>query len=204
MSVPREAPLEARSAPSLPKKKKPRQDRQYRSLGSMLRFCEGCVLRVELKTGHIYKGLLLASDDAMNVTLEDAVLLGRGDPTSEPIQGHPWKLEDRPHAPRRTSHSSRRREAPTKDSSLSSLGGVGGFSMLHVRGSNVRYIHFDDIDLHGLIRQGLERERAANRQYQRRSLTVKRAPNVAGDGPQPVVAPTGAAPLRPSTFDAGL
>ena len=76
--------------------------------------------------------------------------------------------------------------------------------MLHVRGSNVRYIHFDDIDLHGLIRQGLERERAANRQYQRRSLTVKRAHNVAGDGPQPVVAPTGAAPLRPSTFDAGL
>jgi small nuclear ribonucleoprotein (snRNP)-like protein len=39
---------------------------------------------------------------------------------------------------------------------------------VHIRGSNIRYIHFpDDADLTGLIRSGVDRERAAANKYKR-------------------------------------
>ena len=39
---------------------------------------------------------------------------------------------------------------------------------VHIRGSNIRYIHFpDDADLHGSIKSGIDRERAAANKYKR-------------------------------------
>jgi len=39
---------------------------------------------------------------------------------------------------------------------------------VHIRGSTIRYIHFpDDADLTGLIRSGIDRERAAANKYKR-------------------------------------
>lgn len=42
------------------------------------------------------------------------------------------------------------------------------YSLLSIRGSQIRYIHFpDDLNLSLVIKQGMERESAARKQYQR-------------------------------------
>jgi len=46
----------------------------HKSLASLLRYFEGEELRVELKSGKLYRGTLSSSDDAMNVTLDDVTI----------------------------------------------------------------------------------------------------------------------------------
>jgi small nuclear ribonucleoprotein (snRNP)-like protein len=113
------------------------QNKSFRTLGSLLRYFIGCELGVELKTGRIYRGILDASDDSMSLTLSDAWL------SVNPHQSS--SVDDH------EQHSTSQRHA-----------------LLSIRGSQIRYIHFpDDANVTAIIKQGVERESAARKQYQR-------------------------------------
>jgi small nuclear ribonucleoprotein (snRNP)-like protein len=110
------------------------------TLGSLLKHMEGIELIVELKTGRRIRGTLSSADDYMNLTLDNVN-------EEEEIGGDTGKKED-----------------------YSGSGGelIDISSSLNIRGSKIRYIHFpDNADLTGLVRTGVERQRAAANKYSR-------------------------------------
>jgi small nuclear ribonucleoprotein (snRNP)-like protein len=122
-----------------------------KSLGSFLRHMEGMELVVELKTGRRIRGILETSDDYMNLTLDEAF-----DETTQSRQ------QDEQEQSKITSTTSTSTELDKNNTILPIS------SSLHIRGPKIRYIHFpDDVDLNGMVRQGMDRERAAANKYNR-------------------------------------
>jgi small nuclear ribonucleoprotein (snRNP)-like protein len=120
-----------------------------KSLGSFLRHMEGMELVVELKTGRRIRGILESSDDYMNLTLDEAF--------DETTANRQQDVEEQSKVTSIT--------ATVIDTNNSIL---PISSSLHIRGPKIRYIHFpDDIDLNGVVRQGMDRERAAANKYNR-------------------------------------
>jgi small nuclear ribonucleoprotein (snRNP)-like protein len=110
------------------------------TLGDLLTHLEGIELIVELKTGRRLRGTLSSSDYNMNLTLENVEEEGtKGDEGG--------KKED---------YSGSGEELIDISTSL------------NIRGSKIRYIHFpDNADLTGLVRTGVDRQRAAANKYRR-------------------------------------
>jgi small nuclear ribonucleoprotein (snRNP)-like protein len=140
---------------------------------------------VELKTGRTYRGILESSDDAFNVALRDAAVV------VVPFHRDPEAgIRRHDHHYRRRAAPSQRRRAGPNAASASSLPKSSAdpppppqpptprlLPVLQVRGSAVRYVHLDGIDVNGLVSAGLERERAARdkqqQHQQRRTLKPK-------------------------------
>lgn len=118
------------------------QSAARKTLPSLLRHFEGTELTVELKTGRLYRGTLSSADQAMNLTLEDASLLQRLIVNQQ--------------------HKGAFRRGSSSAAVPSTL------SLVHIRGSTIRFIHFpDQLDLTLTIKQGIDRERAASQKYKR-------------------------------------
>jgi small nuclear ribonucleoprotein (snRNP)-like protein len=95
---------------------------QHESLSSLLRYLVGLEdLLVECKSGRMIRGKLLAAEDSMTVVLENAVCI------REP-GGH----SQQPNADR----SGSRHNIPQREETV--------YSMVQIRGSTIRYIHFPD------------------------------------------------------------
>lgn len=121
-----------------------------KTLGSLLPYFVGRSLTVEQKTGRLYTGTLTGASDAMDLTLENAVRVFSGS------QGRRRRSSN-------DNHSSVTTSTTTTTSSSPLL-----FQVLHIRGSTIRYIHFDNIqDLGVVIKQGMDRERSATQRYER-------------------------------------
>lgn len=163
-----------------------------RTLGSLLRHFVGTNVKVELKTGRIFDGILAYSDSDMNLSLEGATFT---EPTSA-SHHHRKKRRTRKTSTRtaaeagaiaatRSSLSStsaddksdgdekgpgtrrQTRQQPPQPPQQDQEGGPL-LSVVSIRGSAIRYVHFpDNADLVGLVRLGVERERAGARKYQR-------------------------------------
>jgi len=116
----------------------------HKTLGSLLRYFEGLDIAVELKTGKIYQGTLVAADQDMTVTLDDCTV-SRTLPSYAKQQSGDHKNND-------------------NNSSVSIL-----LHSVQIRGSQVRYIHFLDpsLDLALTVKRGMDRERAASQKYKR-------------------------------------
>lgn len=130
------------SGASISTKNNNKRKQHQKSLGSVLRFFEGMELQVETKSGRIFTGTLGEADANMNLTLEDAQAV-----VHQRRPNHPKtpKVHDdlHPHQPQR-------------------------LSLLSIRGSTIRYIHFpDNADLVVLIKQGIDREQSAAQKYKR-------------------------------------
>ena len=122
-----------------------------KSLGSFLRHMEGMELVVELKTGRRIRGILESTDDYMNLTLDEAF--------DETTANRQQDEEDQGKIAATTFTAT---DTDTNNNILPIS------SSLHIRGPKIRYIHFpDDIDLNGVVRQGMDRERAAANKYNR-------------------------------------
>jgi small nuclear ribonucleoprotein (snRNP)-like protein len=108
------------------------QSAARKTLPSLLRHFEGTELTVELKTGRLYRGTLSSADQAMNLTLEDASLLQRLIVNQQ--------------------HKGAFRRGSSSAAVPSTL------SLVHIRGSTIRFIHFpDQLDLTLTIKQGIDR-----------------------------------------------
>lgn len=122
--------------------------KSQRSLPSLLRYFEGMVLTIEAKNGRQIRGKLLSADQSMNLTLEDAVAMGCCHANKGRVLAGDSKIK---------SHGNSSSEANNV-----------ALAMVHIRGSTIRYIHFpDNADLTAVIKQGMDRERAAAQKYQR-------------------------------------
>jgi small nuclear ribonucleoprotein (snRNP)-like protein len=131
----------------------PPQKKHQQSLASLLHYFIGMELIVELKTGRMLQGSLSSTDDAMNLTLEDAAVVTSG-----------------PSAVRRatTTHQRSTEDASSDGSSDTNNDNQLNLLMVHIRGSTIRYVHFpDDADLTVVIKHGMDRERTAGQKYQR-------------------------------------
>ena len=127
----------------------------HRSLGSLLCHFVGQTMAVECKNGTIYQGLLTNIDDTMNLSLQEASRLTTitAKDTSNKKRKRPDSLEGRDSRPK------------TDDSQSVS---PHLLSIVSIRGSTIRYIHFpSNLDLASTIQQGLDRQRAAKQKYQR-------------------------------------
>jgi small nuclear ribonucleoprotein (snRNP)-like protein len=131
--------------------------KHQQSLASLLHYFIGMELTVELKTGRMLQGRLSSSDDAMNVTLEDVM-------TSSAVR----RATTTQHIRRRPEDASGSSSSDTNTNTNTNNQLLNLLSMVHIRGSTIRYIHFpDDADLTVTIKQGMDRERSAAQKYQR-------------------------------------
>lgn len=111
---------------------------KYKTLGSLLRYFVGQELKVELKTGRIFTGLLTSSDNDMNLSLEDATV-GYTARKKRSRQEEESNATEQPH-----------------------------LSIASIRGSTIRYIHFPNrLDLASVVKQGIDREQNATKRYKR-------------------------------------
>jgi len=149
-----------RNAPSTNEHKKMAAGSNYRnrSLSSLLHYFVGIKLQVETKMGQIYSGQLENADAHMNITLDEATLFCPA--TAEknsPLKYNPQYAKD-----------STSRLPPQEPASQPNEKKTVVFPSIHIRGPTIRYLHFpDDLDLQGMIRLGMDRERAAAQKYKR-------------------------------------
>jgi small nuclear ribonucleoprotein (snRNP)-like protein len=114
------------------------------TIGSLLVYMEGIELIVELKTGRRIRGILSSADEYMNLTLD-----------------HTATEEEKKEQRKKEDYSS---STGTGENLLI----MSSSSMMSIRGSNIRYIHFpDNADLTGLVRAGVDREQTAANKYKR-------------------------------------
>ena len=145
------------------------------TLGSLLKHFEGIEIIVELKIGHRIRGLLTSADDCMNLILENPIQespspqyggkICDGNDRDEP--GKPSAVNGKGDY---SSSISMGVEEGHQKEWHTILGNNEGKSSnsLQIRGSKIRYIHFpDNADLGGLVKSGVERERAAKNKYRR-------------------------------------
>ena len=131
-----------------------------KSLGSFLRHMEGMELVVELKTGRRIRGILESSDDYMNLTLDEAF--------DETTANRQQDEEEQGKIAATTSTATDAATTSTATDTDANNTILHISSSLHIRGPKIRYIHFpDDVDLNGVVRQGMDRERAAANKYNR-------------------------------------
>jgi small nuclear ribonucleoprotein (snRNP)-like protein len=118
-----------------------------KTLGSLLRYWEGMEVAVELKTGKIYRGTLASAEKDMTVTLERAASVM----ATATAMIHPTT------------------NTIDKSTRVGEHEQILLLSMLQIRGSQIRYIHFIEpkLDLSLVVKQGMERERAASQKYKR-------------------------------------
>lgn len=134
-----------------------------KTLGSLLHYFEGMVMAVELKTGKIYLGTLIAAEADLSVTLSDVAVL--------PSLGF---------RPRSTASSAATTTAPTTATAAAAAATAPSppppppllHHVVQIRGSQVRYLHFlndDDsnTDLAAVVQRGVDRERRAAHKYAR-------------------------------------
>jgi len=119
----------------------------HKTLGSLLRYFEGLDIAVELKTGKIYQGTLVAADQDMTVTLDDCTV-------SRTLPSYAKQQQSSNHK---------------NNDSNSSARPILQLKSVQIRGSQVRYIHFLDpsLDLALTVKRGMDRERAASQKYKR-------------------------------------
>jgi len=132
---------------SISTKNNNKRKQHQKSLGSLLRFFEGMELQVETKSGRIFTGTLGDADASMNLTLEDAHAVV-----------HQQRRPNHPKTPK------------VQDDPIQQLPELPPqrLSLLSIRGSTIRYIHFPDhSDLVVLIKQGIDREQSASQKYKR-------------------------------------
>jgi small nuclear ribonucleoprotein (snRNP)-like protein len=126
--------------------------RAHQTLGSLLKYFEEMPLRVELKNGKIYGGVLETADANMALTLREA-MEQRGRQPASPHHRH-----RQPHSPPPPSTSTTTTDRPPPQT----------FPLLQIRGSAIRYVHFpDEVDLAAVIQAGIDRARQAANRYQR-------------------------------------
>ena len=128
------------------------------TLGSLLHHFIGTVVTVEQKTGRSYQGILAQTDEQMNLTLQEAALLLATRKKSSQHQ--------RPSQPPHT-HTHQNITSGTTTTSASAPETLS-FAIVHIRGSTIRYVHFPgQVDLGVVVKQGMDRERAAAQKYKR-------------------------------------
>jgi small nuclear ribonucleoprotein (snRNP)-like protein len=134
------------------------------TLGSLLKHFEEMPLRVELKNGRIYAGVLDGADANMSLTLREA---------AETTGGRRRTRHKHPHPPPSTATTTTTTTSSSSSSSPPTTSTpphetIPTFPLLQIRGSSIRYIHFpDEVDLAGVVQAGLERARQAVNKYQR-------------------------------------
>jgi len=131
------------------KSKQNPQNTNFTNLAVLLRHFVGLELTVELKNGRIYRGQLYEADDYMNLIIKNVNVNHASTRTSTSIDHHDDILN-----------------TVTADSSnpLESI----DYQMIHIRGASIRYVHFpDNADLPKLVKQGLDRVKAASDKYAR-------------------------------------
>ena len=127
-------------------KKKPR------TLPSLLKYFEGHSLTIELKTGRTYSGVLKSGDQFMNLVLNSFHRVCNNNTTSS-------------HPPSAVVSSGDSSEGGEKNRSTIE---IEDYDLVHIKGSNIRYIHFPpNLDLQLVCKQGLERERKGQERYKR-------------------------------------
>lgn len=115
--------------------------KKQRTLPSLLTYFEGHSLTVELKTGRTYTGVLKSGDQFMNLVLNSFRRVCN-----------------------KTSQPSDREGIESSSPSIE----AEDYDLVHIKGSNIRYIHFPpNLDLQLVCKQGLERERKGQEKYQR-------------------------------------
>ena len=125
-----------------------------KNLGMLLRHFIGLEITVELKTGRIYSGRLNDADDFMNLILEKV--------QSEISASKSQFVVDT---------NSNSQVSP----SAAILDEID-YKLIHIRGPRIRYIHFpDNADLPSLVRQGIDRAKAAKDKYARGIRTKRSA-----------------------------
>jgi len=117
----------------------------HKTLGSILKYFVDMPLRVELKNGSIYSGTLSGADMHMSLTLRDVVQTA-----PLPARAAPQDLT-----------------TPNKNPT-NITGELPILPWMQIRGSTIRYIHFPDkVDLAGVIKAGIQREKEAVDKYKR-------------------------------------
>eukprot|EP00978_Attheya_sp_CCMP212_P008999 scaffold21187_cov54-Attheya_sp.AAC.4 len=120
------------------------------SLAPFLRFLVESVgvVVVELKNGKCIRGTLDSADDYMNLTLTK--------PPNNDTKKQPMVIN------------------PNIKNALNDDDDDLDFSRVHIRGPSIRYVHLPShADIPQLIRNGLDRERAASDRYQRGKRTKR-------------------------------
>eukprot|EP01083_Nonionella_stella_P002058 5914_1 len=154
------------------------------SLSGILRHFVGLDLAVELKNGRIYRGTLMEADDYMNLVISDC---------TRKANGIAWEVEFLDPKANAIANANANANAnatinhgeggfvPTHMASSTSdrkneKHGIDeiDFSIVHIRGPSIRYVHFpDDADLPRLVKNGIDRVRAAKDRYQRGKRTKR-------------------------------
>ena len=125
------------------------------SLVSLLPYMEGMEIIVELKTGKMYRGILSSIDgNNMDIILEN----------SYDIHNH-----HRNHRQHTTNHHDITTTTTTTTVQVQEEIPATSTTTTCIRGPKIRYIHFpeDVVDLNGVIRTGMDRERSAKNMYKR-------------------------------------
>lgn len=153
-----------------------------RSIAPLLRHLAGLYLKVELKNGRVFYGILRSCDDFMSVVLQNA----------QQMRNQEWastfkrpKLEE---SGASSSFSTPNNSKKLQKTNLDTIGAPNwqsknninensdhgenlsphDYDLLHIRGPTIRYIHLpQDVNIPGLIREGIDRERAAMDKYKR-------------------------------------
>ena len=135
------------------------------TLAPLLRHLRGLNVNVELKSGRSYTGILTEADDFMNLILQR----GKCERPSAWDGSDAIRWSDRsgrdlgiiPKATRNVKIS----DTSSDDKKESD---ILPFDRMHIRGPLIRYVHLPPkADLSRLIKNGLERERAARDKYKR-------------------------------------
>mmetsp|Transcript_10315 Transcript_10315/g.19290 ORF Transcript_10315/g.19290 Transcript_10315/m.19290 type:complete len:165 (-) Transcript_10315:555-1049(-) len=130
---------------------------RIKNLGVILHHFIGLELAVECKNGQMFQGVLLEADDCMNVVLQK-------NNTKQNISNLTFQTQQQHQQP----HDDNDEYFNSPSPSSSSFSQIDDFQAVHIRGSNIRYIHFPDTaDLPKLVRLGLDRIKSATDKYAR-------------------------------------
>lgn len=114
------------------------QHDRINNLGILLQHFVGLELAVECKNGKVFRGMLNETDDYMNLVIQ---ITAKGLTVQDEDSDCSWSTTSCPQI---------------------------NFQVVHIRGSNIRYIHFpDNADLPKLVRLGLDRIKSAKDKYAR-------------------------------------
>lgn len=134
----------ATAAPQQQKQQLQTRKPTHRTLGALLKYFVDMPLRVELKSGRMYSGTLSSAEVNMSLTLTDVVQVSPP-PSREP----------------QTTLATNSLAAPPVNEAKV-------LSLVQIRGSTIRYIHFPDhVDLATVVKAGIQREKEARDKYKR-------------------------------------
>ena len=164
------------------------------NISPLLRFLCGFQIEIECKNGQIYQGILHSCDDCMNILLKDGykiqnqkcdVSKDHSHDSNYPSSNKRRKKQelekditivseplDSKTTYRRNNNNEMGKMYDDKTNDISDVKSSYIHDeiskLLHIRGSNVRYVHIpSNVNIPSMIRDGLDRERSARNKYKR-------------------------------------